>query len=124
MAANTMLASPALSSAMIRFCAVTSTEHAQQSREPLNFRGVLATSLLPLSYGGGTTTPDVRLEGDRGSEGACSDPAFSSVPLRDRLIFVVSCVVNMKMLAADDGSLKDLMSAEWSETKRMPRMSS
>lgn len=47
MVPNTMLASRPLISAMIMFCAVTSTEHAQQSREPLNSRGVSAASLPP-----------------------------------------------------------------------------
>lgn len=89
MVPNTMLASPALISAMIIFCAVTSTEHAQQSREPLNSRGVSAASLPPREYGGGTTTPDPALEGEPRSEWACSDTVFSSVPFRDRLIFFV-----------------------------------
>ncbi len=89
MVPNTMLASPALISAMIRFCAVTSTEHAQQSREPLNSRGLSAASLLPREYGGGTTTPDPALEGEPLSEWPCSDTVFSSVPFRDRLIFLV-----------------------------------
>lgn len=87
MVPNTMLASPALISAMIKFCAVTSTEHAQQSREPLNSRGVSAASLPPGEYGGGTTAPDPALEGEPRSEWACSDTVFSSVPFRDRLIF-------------------------------------
>lgn len=78
------LASPALISAMIRFCTVTSTEHAQQSREPLNSKGVSAASLPPREYGGGTTTPDPAREGEPGS-----DIVFSSVPFRDRLIFLV-----------------------------------
>lgn len=82
-----MLASPPLISAMIRFCAVTSTEHAQQSREPLNSKGASASSLPPREYGGGTTTPDPTLEGERPSERACSDTVFSSVPFRERLIF-------------------------------------
>lgn len=84
-----MLASPKLISAMIIFCAVTSTEHAQQSREPLNSTGVSAASLPPREYGGGTTTPDPAREGEPGSEWGCSDAIFSSVPFRDRLIFVV-----------------------------------
>lgn len=87
MVPNTMLASPALISAMMKFCAVTSTEHAQQSREPLNSRGASVTSLPPGEYGGGTTTPDPALEGEHRSEWACSDTVFSSVPFRDRLIF-------------------------------------
>lgn len=80
-----MLASPPLISAMIIFCAVTSTEHAQQSREPLNSSGVSTVSLPPREYGGGTTTPEPTLGGEPSSEWACS--FFSSVPFRDRLIF-------------------------------------
>lgn len=96
MVPNTMLASPALISAMIRFCAVTSTEHAQQSREPLNSRGVSAASLSPREYGGGTTIPDPTLEGAPCSEGACTDTVFPSVPFRDRLIFLVVYVTGKK----------------------------
>lgn len=84
---NTTLANKPLISAMIIFCAVTSTEHAQQSREPLNSGGLSATSLPPWEYGGGTTTPDPALEGVPRSERPCSDIVFSSVPFRDRLIF-------------------------------------
>lgn len=86
MVPNMMLATKPLISAMIRFCAVTSTEQAQQSREPLSSRGLSAVSLPPAEYGGGTTTPDPTLEGERGSEWACSDIVFSSVPFRDRLM--------------------------------------
>ena len=86
MVPNTMHATTALISAMTIFWAVTSTEHAQQSREPRNSRGTSAASLPPGEYGGGTTTPDPALEGERGSEWA-SDTIFSSVPFRDRLIF-------------------------------------
>ncbi len=85
-----MLASVALISAMTMFCAVTSTEHAQQSREPLNSRGASA-SLPPTEYGGGTTTPDPAREGEPRSEWACSEIVFSSVPFLDRLIFFVVC---------------------------------
>lgn len=42
---NKMLARLKLIRAMIIFCAVTSTEHAQQSREPLNSTGGSAASL-------------------------------------------------------------------------------
>lgn len=87
MVPNTMPARHALISAMIRFCAVTSTEHAQQSREPLNSRGGSAPSLPPAEYGGGTTSADPVLDGVPRSE--CSDTVFSSVPLRDRLIFLI-----------------------------------
>lgn len=88
-----MVASPPLISAMIIFCAVTSTEHAQQSREPLNSSGgSAAASLPPIEYGGGTTTPDPALEGEPSSEWPCSDIVFSSVPFRDRLIFLVVSV--------------------------------
>lgn len=90
MVPNTMLATPALMSAMIRFCAVTSTEHAQQSREPLSSRGDSAASLHPGEYGGGTTTPDPALEVGEPR----SDIAFSSVPFRDRLI--LWCVLQEK----------------------------
>lgn len=128
MVPNTMLASPALISAIIIFCAVTSTEQAQQSREPLNSRGVSAASLPPREYGGGTTTPDTALEGDPRSEWACSDTVFSSVPFRDRLMFLVDYAFgkpdDVSMEAADAGTLKDLRSAEWSETKRISRISS
>lgn len=47
MVPNTTLARLALTRAMNRFCTVTSTEHAQQSREPLNSRGGSAASLPP-----------------------------------------------------------------------------
>lgn len=107
MVPNTMLASPALISAMIIFCAVTSTEHAQQSREPLNSRGVSAASLPPREYGGGTTTPDPALEGEPRSEWACSDNGFSSVPFRDRLIFLVVSAAGKK------NSLSPVTSCSW-----------
>ncbi|TNN86839.1 hypothetical protein EYF80_003022 [Liparis tanakae] len=120
-----MLASPPLISAMIIFCAVTSTEHAQQSREPLNSSGLSAVSLPPREYGGGTTAPEPTLGGEPSSEWACS--VFSSVPFRDRLIFacekemvtlfVVLTVLYPEdvsscgsMVAADDEILKDLES--------------
>lgn len=90
MVPNTMVASPALMSAMTRFCAVTSTEQAQQSREPRNSRGVSAASAPPAEYGGGTTTPDPTLEEGRGSGRACSHVMSSSVPLSGRLILCVS----------------------------------
>lgn len=80
------LASPPLIRAMIRFCAVTSTEHAQQSKEPLNSRGVSGASVPPREYGGGTTTPDPALEGEPRSDWGGSDAFFSNVPFRDRLI--------------------------------------
>lgn len=86
MVPNTMLATRPLIRAMIRFCAVTNTEHAQQSREPRNSSGWSAASLPPAEYGGGTTTPDPALDGVPRSERACSDTVFSSVPFRDRLI--------------------------------------
>lgn len=82
MTPNTMLARVALISAMIMFCAVTRTEQAQQSREPLSSRGPSAASLPPREYGGGTTTPDPALDGEPRSE-----IVFSSVPFRDRLMF-------------------------------------
>lgn len=47
MVPNTTLASKPLIRAMTIFCAVTSTEHAQQSREPLNSSGGSAASLPP-----------------------------------------------------------------------------
>lgn len=78
MVPNTMAARLALIRAMIIFCAVTSTEHAQQSREPLNSRGESAASLPPGEYGGGTTAPDPALEGVPRSEG--SETVFSRVP--------------------------------------------
>lgn len=91
MVPNTMLARPALTRAMIIFCTVTSTEHAQQSREPLNSKGGSAAWLPPGEYGGGTTTPDPALDGVPRSEGSL----FSRVPFRGRLIFAV-------VLAADN----------------------
>ena len=89
MVPNTTEARTALISAMMRFWAVTSTEQAQQSREPLSSRGDSTASLPPSEYGGGTTTPDPTLEAGRGSEGVFSDMVFSSVPFRDRLIVLV-----------------------------------
>lgn len=83
MVPNTTLARLALTRAMNRFCTVTSTEHAQQSREPLNSRGGSAASLPPGEYGGGTTAPDPALDGVPRSEWSL----FSMVPFRDRLIF-------------------------------------
>lgn len=83
MVPNTTLARLALIRAMNRFCTVTSTEHAQQSREPLNSRGGSAASLPPGEYGGGTTAPDPALDGVPRSEWSL----FSRVPFRDRLIF-------------------------------------
>lgn len=85
MVPNTMLATRPLIRAMIMFCAVTSTEQAQQSREPRSSRGSAA------SYGGGTTTPDPAREGLPRSERPSSDMVFSRVPFRDRLI--LACVV-------------------------------
>lgn len=41
-----------------RFWAVTSTEHAQQSREPLSSRGTSPPPDTGAEYGGGTTTPE------------------------------------------------------------------
>lgn len=84
---KTTLASPALIKAMIIFCAVTNTEHAQQSKEPRNSRGLSGASLPPREYGGGTTTPDPALEGEPRSERARSDTVFSRVPFLERLIF-------------------------------------
>lgn len=94
---NTTLATRPLIRAMIRFCAVTNTEHAQQSREPLNSSGGSAASLPPAEYGGGTTTPDPVLEGLPLSERACSDTVFSSVPFRDRLIFMMRSAAGQKI---------------------------
>lgn len=90
------LATRPLIKAMIRFCAVTNTEQAQQSREPLNSSGGSAASPPPAEYGGGTTTPDPALEGVPRSERACSDTVFSSVPFRDRLIFVMRSAAGEK----------------------------
>lgn len=87
MVPNTTPARLALIRAMIIFCAVTSTEHAQQSREPLSSRAGSAASLPPGEYGGGTTTPDPALDGVPRSEG--TDTVFSRVPFRDRLIVPV-----------------------------------
>lgn len=84
MTPNTMLATTPLIRAMTRFWAVTSTEQAQQSREPLSSRGSISGASL-LLYGGGTTAPDPSLERERGS-----GTVFSSVPFRDRLIFFVA----------------------------------
>lgn len=44
--------------AITRFWAVTSTEHAQQSREPLSARGA-SPPATEAEYGGGTTTPEL-----------------------------------------------------------------
>ncbi len=52
-------ARPTLSAAMIRFCAVTRTEQAQQSREPLSSRADSFTALPAIEYGGGTTTSEL-----------------------------------------------------------------
>lgn len=126
MVANTILASTPLTSAMIRFCAVTSTEHAQQSRDPLNSRGGSPPASLPPSeYGGGTTTPDPTPVEDPGSESGCSLTVFSNVPFRDRLIFfVVSLVIlspssQSQTVSRRGGCLKDLKDSERSEEKKM-----
>lgn len=107
MVPNTMLARLALIRAIIRFCTVTSTEHAQQSREPLNSRGGSAASLPPGEYGGGTTIPDPALDGVPRSEWSL----FSRVPFRDRLIFPL-------VPAADKDSVMILLHLVISETQQ------
>lgn len=88
MVPNMTLASTELINAITKFWTVTNTEHAQQSREPLSSRGESAASLAPSEYGGGTTTPDPTREALLDSEWVCSDNVLSSVPFRDRLMFL------------------------------------
>lgn len=97
---NTTAASAVFTAAMMTFCAVTRTEHAQQSSEALSSRG--SAEALDDEYGGGTTAAVVtgsttgdgtELAGCRrvdsessASEPNCWDGVLSSVPLRDKLI--------------------------------------